>query len=119
MLCPSDLDVAGLRSAMSEAMHGDAVNIEGSGDRVTLSGKVGSDAQADTAVKLAGLYSKEVANALTVSPDHPKQVRLKVRILEVDRSKAEQYGHQSIQSRRKHQLPCVHDHIAVLLDRDV
>ena len=88
----SDLDVAGLRSAMSEAMHGDAVNIEGSGDRVTLSGKVGSDAQADTAVKLAGLYSKEVANALTVSPDHPKQVRLKVRILEVDRSKAEQYG---------------------------
>ena len=88
----ADLDVAGLRSAMSEAMHGDAVNIEGSGDRVTLSGKVGSDAQADTAVKLAGLYSKEVANALTVSPDHPKQVRLKVRILEVDRSKAEQYG---------------------------
>jgi pilus assembly protein CpaC len=88
----SDLDVAGLRSAMSEAMHGDAVNIEGSGDRVTLSGKVGSDAQADTAVKLAGLYSKEVANALTVSPDHPKQVRLKVRILEVDRSKAEQLG---------------------------
>ena len=88
----SDLDVAGLRSAMSEAMHGDAVNIEGSGDRVTLSGKVGSDALADTAVKLAGLYSKEVANALTVSPDHPKQVRLKVRILEVDRSKAEQLG---------------------------
>jgi pilus assembly protein CpaC len=88
----SDLDVAGLRSAMSEAMHGDAVNIEGSGDRVTLSGKVGSDALADTAVKLAGLYSKEVANALTVSPGHPKQVRLKVRILEVDRSKAEQLG---------------------------
>ena len=88
----SDLDVAGLRSAMSEAMHGDAVNIEGSGDRVTLSGKVGSDALADTAVKLAGLYSKEVANALTVSPDHPKQVRLKVRILEVDRSKADQLG---------------------------
>ena len=88
----SDLDVAGLRSAMSEAMHGDAVNIEGSGDRVTLSGKVGSDALADTAVKLAGLYSKEVANALTVTRDHPKQVRLKVRILEVDRSKAEQLG---------------------------
>jgi pilus assembly protein CpaC len=88
----SDLDVAGLRTAMSEAMHGDTVNIEGSGDRVTLSGKVGSDAQADTAYKLAGLYSKEVANALTVAPEHPKQVRLKVRILEVDRSKANQYG---------------------------
>jgi pilus assembly protein CpaC len=36
----SDLDVAGLRTAMSEAMHGDIVNIEGNGDRVILSGKV-------------------------------------------------------------------------------
>jgi pilus assembly protein CpaC len=88
----SDLDIAGLRTAMSQAMHGDMVNIEGSGDRVTLSGKVGSEAQADAAYKLAGLYSKEVANALTVTPEHPKQVRLKVRILEVDRSKANQFG---------------------------
>jgi pilus assembly protein CpaC len=88
----SDLDIAGLRTAMSQALHGDTVNIEGSGDRVTLSGKVDSEAQSDAAYKLAGLYSKEVANALMVTPDHPKQVRLKVRILEVDRSKADQYG---------------------------
>jgi pilus assembly protein CpaC len=88
----SDLDVTGLRAAMSEVMHGDAVNIEGSGDRVTLSGTVGSAELADTAVKLAGLYSKQVANALTIAPEHPKQVRLKVRILEVDRTRAQQYG---------------------------
>ena len=88
----SDLDVAGLRVAMSEAMHGDTVNVEGNGDRVTLSGRVGSAELADAALKLAGLYSKEVANALTVAPDHPKQVRLKVRILEVDRTKAQQQG---------------------------
>jgi pilus assembly protein CpaC len=88
----SDLDVTGLRAAMSEAMHSDAVNIEGSGDRVTLSGTVGSAELADTAVKLAGLYSKQVANALTIAPEHPKQVRLKVRILEVDRTRAQQYG---------------------------
>jgi len=88
----SDLDVAGLRVAMYEAMHSDAVNIEGSGDRVTLSGTVSSAELADTAVKLAGLYSKQVANALTIAPGHPKQVRLKVRILEVDRTRAQQYG---------------------------
>ena len=88
----SDLDVAGLRTAMYQAMHGDIVNVEGNGDRVTLSGKVSSDAQADTAVKLAGLYTKDVENVLTVASVHPKQVRLKVRILEVDRSKAKQYG---------------------------
>jgi pilus assembly protein CpaC len=88
----SDVDVAGLRAAMSDAMRGDGVNVQGNGDRVTLSGRVGSDALADTAIKLAGLYSKDVANALTVTPEHPKQVRLKVRILEVDRTKALQMG---------------------------
>src|ERR1035437_5393267 len=88
----SDVDVDGLRVAMAEAMRGDAVKIDGSGGRVTLSGTVGSDAIADSAVKLAGLYAEDVANALTVVPVHPKQVRLQVRILVVDRSKLLQLG---------------------------
>ena len=88
----SDLDIDGLRVAMSQAMRSDAVKVEGSGSRVTLSGIVTSDALADTAVKLAGLYSKEVANALVVKPNHPKQVRLEVRILEVDRTKLLELG---------------------------
>ena len=88
----ADVDVEGLRVAMSQAMRSNAVSVDGNGGHVALSGIVGSDAMADTAVKLAGLYSKEVANALTVIPTHPKQVRLQVRILEVDRSKALQLG---------------------------
>ncbi len=88
----SDLDIDGLRVAMAQAMRGDSVKIEGSGTKVTLSGTVTSDAFSDTAVKLAGLYSKEVANALIVKPNHPKQVRLEVRILEVDRTKLLQMG---------------------------
>jgi pilus assembly protein CpaC len=88
----SDIDIDGLRTAMGEAMRGDAVKIDGSAGRVTLSGIVASDATADAAVKLASLYSKEVTNALTVTPTHPKQVRLEVRILEVDRSKLLQLG---------------------------
>ena len=88
----SDLDIEGLRTAMSQAMHGDAVKVDGSGGRVVLSGTVASDAIADSAMKLAGLYSKEVSNALTVQTAHPKQVRLQVRILEVDRSKMLQLG---------------------------
>jgi pilus assembly protein CpaC len=88
----SDIDIESLRVAMNEAMRGDAVKVEGSGTRVTLSGIVSSDAIADNAVKLASLYSKEVGNALTVVARHPKQVRLQVRILEVDRSKALQQG---------------------------
>ncbi len=88
----SDIDVAGLRTAMSEATHNNAVKIDGSGNRITLSGEVSSPEMEKTVLDLAGLYTKEVANALTITPDHAKQVRLKVRILEVDRSKALQMG---------------------------
>ncbi len=88
----ADLDIDGLRAAMSEALHNDQIKVEGSGDRVVLSGTVSSGAVADSAVKLAGMYSKDVVNALNIVAGHPKQVRLQVRILEVDRSKALQLG---------------------------
>jgi len=88
----SDLDVQELRTALSEAMQDNTVNVEGSGNRIILSGQVKTQALADTAVKLATLYTKDVANSLAVVPDHPRQVSLKVRILEVDRNKANQFG---------------------------
>jgi pilus assembly protein CpaC len=89
----ADLDIDGLRAAMAQEMHGsDAIKIEGSGGRVTLTGTVASGEISDAAAKLAGLYAKEVVNALTVAQVHPKQVRLEVRILEVDRYKALQLG---------------------------
>jgi len=88
----SDVDVEGLRTAISGAMKDDTVRVEANGTHVTLEGTVPSQAVADTAVKLASLYTKDVGNSLTVTPDHVKQVRLKVRILEVDRSKATQFG---------------------------
>lgn len=88
----SDLDVENLRTAMSQAMPHDNVMVQGMVGRVVLSGKVTSDAASDAAAKLASLYSKDVANALIVAPGHPKQVRLQVRILEVDRTKLLQLG---------------------------
>jgi pilus assembly protein CpaC len=88
----SDIDVEGLRAAMSQEMRGDSVSVLGRVGRIVLSGKVASDAASDAAFKLASLYSKDVANTLTVMPVHPKQVRLQVRILEVDRSKALELG---------------------------
>jgi pilus assembly protein CpaC len=91
-LVSSDVDLDGLRTAMAEQMKGYAVKVEGAGGRVTLTGTVPTQALSDSATKLASLYSKDVANALMVAPEHPKQVRLQVRILEVDRDKALQYG---------------------------
>ena len=88
----ADIDLDGLRSAMAEQMKGYNVRIEGAGGRVTLTGSVPTQALADSASKLAVLYAKDVTNAIIVSPEHPKQVRLQVRILEVDRNKALQLG---------------------------
>jgi pilus assembly protein CpaC len=38
------------------------------------------------------LYTKDIANGLRVVPVHGKQVRLKLRIVEVDRTRLEQFG---------------------------
>jgi pilus assembly protein CpaC len=88
----SDLDIDGLRLAMSQAEPSSSIDVEGSAGRVTLSGNVASQAISDDATKLANLYSKEVTNALTITPAHLKQVRLEVRILEVDRTKLLELG---------------------------
>ena len=45
-----------------------------------------------TAPKLAASYSKEVVNSLRLVSARVKQVQLKLRIVEVDRTKMEQYG---------------------------
>jgi pilus assembly protein CpaC len=88
----ADLDIEGLRSAVADAMRDEPVKVEVSGTHVILSGTVPTQAAADNAVKIASLYTKDVANSLTIVPEHVKQVRLKVRFLEVDRSKATQFG---------------------------
>ena len=88
----SDVDVEGLRAALAETTHGGDVHVEAVGGKVTLTGTVHDQATSDAIVKLASQYAKDVANAMTVTALHPKQVRLQVRILEVDRTKALQLG---------------------------
>ncbi len=56
------------------------------------SGTVWSDASAGAAVKLAGLYTKSVINSVIVRQLHGSQVKLKVQIVEIDRSKLAQFG---------------------------
>jgi pilus assembly protein CpaC len=87
-----DLDVKELRRQLDEALPGEAIDVEGREGRITLSGKLRSQAAADVALKLAGLYAKDVASALRIAPVRTRQVSLKVRIVEIDRSKLEQFG---------------------------
>jgi pilus assembly protein CpaC len=91
-LINSDVDVSNLHHALQDAFPNENIRVEGRGDQVALAGTVASTETADAAVKLAGLFSKDVADSLQVATKHTPQVRLKVRVIEIDRSRAEQLG---------------------------
>ena len=91
-LINADVDVSNLHHALQDAFPNDNIRVEGHGDQVDLAGTVSSSETADAAVKLAGLFSKNVADSLLVSTRHTPQVRLKVRVIEIDRSRALQLG---------------------------
>jgi pilus assembly protein CpaC len=88
----ADLDTSGLRRSLEDAYPNSPVQVESLQDHIRLSGVVPSPEVADGAVKLASAYGKEIANSLRVIPAHGKQVQLKLRILEVDRTKLDQFG---------------------------
>jgi pilus assembly protein CpaC len=91
-LVSCNLDVASLQREIHEALPYDDISVQAQEDRVSLSGIVLSEASADTAVKLASLYAKNVVNSVVIRPVHIRQVRLKVQMIEVDRSKGAQFG---------------------------
>jgi pilus assembly protein CpaC len=88
----SDMNVGSLQKEIHEALPNDNIRVEGQQDRVSLSGTVWSDASAGAAVKLASLYTKNVVNSVIVRQLHGSQVKLKVQIIEIDRSKLAQFG---------------------------
>jgi len=88
----ADIDPAALRNALSQAFPGSLVQAEAVEGRIVLTGSVGSEAASDAASKMASLYAKDVVNSLRVIPVHGKQVQLKLRIVEVDRTKLDQMG---------------------------
>lgn len=88
----ADLDPDVVRRALREAYPATNVEVDGTEGRLYLRGSVPSQAVADGMGKLVLPFSKDVVNSLTILPIHGKQVQLKLRIVEVDRSKSEQYG---------------------------
>jgi len=88
----ADIDPDGLRQSLEKAFPGLNIQAETAEGKIVLTGTVESTAISDAAVKLASQYGKEVVNSIQVLPPHGKQVQLKLRIVEVDRSKIEQLG---------------------------
>lgn len=88
----SDLNVDMLRDSMKKALPTQSINVTGNEGRVVLTGTVETRAVGDAAVKIASIYSKEVSDSLIIDPARIKQVRLEVKIVEVDRSKLSTFG---------------------------
>jgi pilus assembly protein CpaC len=88
----ADLDPNSLRASLNRAFPGAAIDAEAHDGKIYLSGSVASDAAADAAFKLASLFSKDVVDSIRVLPPPVKQVEMKLRIVEVDRTKMEQFG---------------------------
>lgn len=88
----ADLDPVALRASLEEAFPGSSIHAEAREGKMILTGSVSSEAVSDAAFKMASLYAKEVVNSLQIIPAHGKQVQLKLRIVEVDRTRLEQFG---------------------------
>lgn len=91
-LVSSDVDVEDLALSMKRALPTEDVQIHSRENHIVLTGTVSTEAKSEAAGKLAALYSKDVTNSLEVNRALIKQVKLKVRIIEVDRSKMNQFG---------------------------
>ena len=91
-LVSADTDVANLQQEIHAAMPNDDIKVEAQQDRISLSGTAWNDASSEAAFKLASLYTKTVVNSVVVRQPHIRQVKLKVQIIEVDRSKIDSLG---------------------------
>lgn len=87
-----DLDPSEMQSAVEQMYPGAGIQVSGVADRLELNGVVPTQDIADGLSKLGASYSKSVANSLRVLPTMPPQVELKLQIVEVDRTKLDQFA---------------------------
>ncbi len=88
----SNVDVVPLRTSLEEEFPGSSIRADAAEGKIFLTGSVGTDATSDAAAKLASQFAKEVVNSVRIIPIHGKQVQLKLRVVEVDRTRLEQLG---------------------------
>jgi pilus assembly protein CpaC len=89
----ADVDVSLLREAITRGLPGEAVEAESEEGRVVLTGTASSPAVADQIGKMAAPFSKEIVNSIQIAlPHRQKQILLKVRFAQVDRTKFSAFG---------------------------
>lgn len=88
-----DLNLEPLRRILKESFPGDEIQARTSRDSISLNGRVGSKDVADRATALAAAFSKTVVNNLQIAGGPiEKQILLRVKFAELDRSRQVTYG---------------------------
>jgi pilus assembly protein CpaC len=88
-----ELNLEPLRRILSDTYPNEKIDIHSSRDSITLNGTVSTKDIADRAAALSATFAKTVVNNLLVTPGPiEKQILLRVRFAELDRTKALQYG---------------------------
>ena len=89
----ADVDVSGLRDRIFDRRtRTRRWRLSRKQGRVVVTGKVSSKAVQDDVLRIASAYSKNVVDSTTLEARREKQVMLKVRFIEVDRTKLQQFG---------------------------
>ena len=87
----ADLDVTPLRNTVDQSFPNNGVEVQSQEDKVMLVG-VPSAAVAEQIVKMAELFQRSCQRVAIAAPPRLKQVMLKVRFAEADRSKLTAFG---------------------------
>lgn len=87
-----DAPTGEVQRALKDAFPNASIAVRASAGKLILSGTVCSRVKADEVVKLATFFSKEVVDSLLVNSAKSQQVELKVRFIEIDRSRLNQFG---------------------------
>jgi pilus assembly protein CpaC len=87
-----DANTSQLQNDIRQALPNDSIKVSALEDRITLTGTALSANSSTVAATIAALYGKTVVNAILVRPPHPRQVSIKVQMVEVDRTKLDTFG---------------------------
>ncbi|MBI1940922.1 MAG: pilus assembly protein N-terminal domain-containing protein [Acidobacteria bacterium] len=88
-----DLDVSTLRDSIQSAYPSEPIQVQADASRVIVSGTVSDTEVIENVLKMAGIYSNNVVNSLTLGvPAHERQILLEVKFAEVDRTRLDQLG---------------------------
>jgi len=91
--CTVDLNLDPLRRMLKETFPMDDITVRSTRDTVSLNGSVRSKDEADRMVAVAGSFAKVVVNNLGVNVGlAEKQILLRVKFAELDRTKEVQFG---------------------------